>query len=120
MLDELARLPLPTISDLNGPVTLDIEWLFTANELCTLIAKVADAPAMRINPGLAEPADWRQIAFKGGSEEGVLNLTTALTGKDGEHYCVAATWNDTAVLDQTRFFTLYGSLVSALAKARGK
>ena len=120
ILDELARLPLPEGSQLKGAPSLDIEWFFTANELCTLIGRVADAPAMRINPGLAKSADWRQVAFKGGSEEGVLNLATALTGKDGKHYCVAATWNDTAALEQARFFTLYGGLLSALAKTSAK
>ncbi len=117
MLAEIDRQPFPDASQFGGaPVALDVEWFFTADELCSLIGKVANSPAMRINPGLAKPEQWRQIAFKGGSEGGVLNLTTALTGKNGKHSCVAATWNNDAVLNEGQFFKLYSSLLSALAK----
>jgi hypothetical protein len=80
-----------------------------------LAAKTADADAFRINPGLANPSQWQQVAFKGGSEGGVLNLTTALTGKDGKHYCVAATWNNTAALNQAKIFATHGSILNTLA-----
>lgn len=124
MLKEIDDLPAPKLEDIaaNGdPSATDIEWFFTANELCSLIARVAGSPAMRVNPGLAKPEDWQQIAFKGGSEGGVLNLTTALTGKNGKHYCVAATWNNTAALSETQFYTPYNQILSSLAKeSKGK
>jgi len=117
MLAEIDAQPLPAASEFSdAPTATDIEWYFTPEELCSLVAKAADADAFRINPGLANPAQWHQVAFKGGSEGGVLNLTTALTGKNGKHYCVAATWNNTAALDQSKFFATYGSILSTLAK----
>jgi beta-lactamase class A len=116
LLQEIDKLPLPDVSIFDkGPAATDVEWFFTPAELCSLIDRVRDLGAMQINPGVADKKDWKEIAYKGGSEPGVLNLTTALTGKDGHHYCVAATWNNQGVLDENRFFSLYGGVLAALA-----
>ncbi|HLZ00133.1 MAG TPA: serine hydrolase [Candidatus Angelobacter sp.] len=117
VLTEVAQQPLPAASIFAGdPLALDVEWFFTANELCGLMAKVEDLPAMRINSGLARPADWKQVAFKGGAESGVLTLTHGLVGKNGRHYCVSATWNDTKRLDGSKFYAAYTDLLAALVK----
>ncbi|HEY3705419.1 MAG TPA: serine hydrolase [Terracidiphilus sp.] len=116
LLAEIDAQPLPDTSQFSdAPAAIDIEWLFTPVELCSLAAKAATADPFRINPGVANAAQWKQVAFKGGSEGGVLNLTTALTGKNGRHYCVAATWNDTAALDQAKLLATYGSILNTLA-----
>lgn len=118
MLAEIYAQPRPKVSDFSETAVMaqDIEWFFTPGELCALAAKSADAEAFRINPGLAKKTDWQQIAFKGGSEGGVLNLTTALTGRNGKHYCVAATWNNDAALDDAKLFGIYGEMLNTLAK----
>jgi hypothetical protein len=92
------------------------EWYVPAERLCELIEAVAGLPPMQINPGVAARADWQDIAFKGGSEIGVLNLTTRVTGKDGTRYCVVASWNDTKAIDETRATGAYASLLAALAR----
>ena len=117
LLPQIDKLPLPDVSIFAGgqPVATDIEWFFTTPELCTLIDRVRGLGAMQINPGLAAKKDWQSIAYKGGSEPGVLNLTTALTAKNGHHDCVAATWNSHSVLDEDKFFSLYGALLNSLA-----
>lgn len=116
LLPEIDKLPLPDAAIFDkGPVATDIEWFFTPGELCTLIDRVRDLGAMQINPGVADKKDWRQVAYKGGSEPGVLNLTTALTGRNGHSYCVAATWNNDAALDEAKFFSLYGGVLASLA-----
>jgi beta-lactamase class A len=115
LLPDLDKLPLPDPGIFTGPLATDIEWYFTPSELCTLVDGVRDLGAMQINPGIADKKDWQQVAFKGGSEPGVLNLTTALTGKNGHHYCVAATWNNNAALEESKFFTLYGGILASLA-----
>jgi beta-lactamase class A len=118
MLAEIDAQTLPDAGQFSdAPSAADIEWFFTPDELCSLVAKAADSPAFQINPGLANRAQWQQVAFKGGSEGGVLNLTTALTGKNGKHYCVAATWNNDAALDQSKLFATYGSILNTLAKS---
>jgi hypothetical protein len=71
---------------------------------------------VQINPGVANKKDWTQVAFKGGSEPGVLNLTTAVTGQDGTRYCVAASWNDGKAIDEAKATSAYASLLAKLAK----
>lgn len=115
LLSELADAKLPGVGDIaKMPPSPDVEWFFSARELCALMDQVHALPAMRINPGLADRERWAEVAFKGGSEPGVINLTTRLEGKDGKKHCVVATWNDGKTVDEAAFTTLYRSLVSAL------
>jgi hypothetical protein len=71
---------------------------------------------VQINPGVAFRKDWTQVAFKGGSEIGVLNLTTSVTGKDGTRYCAAASWNDAKAIDEAKATSAYAGLLAKLAK----
>lgn len=121
ILVELVNQPLPDVNEFIGtnPNALDVEWFYNAEELCELIEEVADLPLMSINPGIANPNDWEKIAFKGGSEPGVINLTTWLKGKNGKQYCVVATWNDrNAPVDEGKFAGLYGGVISFLANGK--
>jgi len=119
LLDELAALPLPpaSIFDRGEPVAIDVEWFFNTYELCSLMARVQDLPLMGVNPGVARAADWQRIAFKGGSEPGVLSLVTGLVGHDGKRYCVAATWNNDAALDELLFTGIYSGILDVLAES---
>jgi hypothetical protein len=116
LLPQLARLPLPDAGVFaGGPVAIDVEWFFSTRELCALMSRVQALPLMSLNPGLANPADWQRVAYKGGSEPGVLNLTTWLTARGGQQYCVSATWNNPqARLDENQFFLLYTGLLNSL------
>ncbi|MEO0407282.1 MAG: serine hydrolase [Cyanobacteria bacterium P01_A01_bin.135] len=112
---ELGDRPLPNKALFAGdPVAPDVEWFFTARELCRLVNEVAALPLMRINPGVASPQRWSQVAFKGGSEPGVLNMTTQLIGAAGETYCMAATWNGETALDEAALMQTYRSIVLGL------
>ncbi|BAZ65683.1 putative beta lactamase-related protein [Fischerella sp. NIES-4106] len=119
ILTEVAKKPLPNANEFDPakPVALDVEWYFTAEELCGLIEQVADLPLMSINPGIViDRKDWQQVAFKGGSEPGVLNLTTWLQAKNGKNYCVVATWNNSdAPVEESKFMALYTGVVAKLA-----
>jgi beta-lactamase class A len=115
MLPAIQAAPLPDASAFSGgPLALDVEWFFSVGELVNLMAHVQDLPLMSINPGVAYPADWQRIAFKGGSEPGVLNLTTWLVSQSGRFFAVSATWNNVEPLDESRFMSLYSSLIQAL------
>ncbi|MGI0494003.1 serine hydrolase [Alkalinema pantanalense CENA528] len=116
ILAELAKQPLPDVADFADakPTALDIEWFFSAEELCQLIDRVSNLPLMGINPGIAKAGDWQRVAYKGGSESGVLNLTTKVQSKTGKQYCVVATWNHNQPLDDQRFVSLYSSLFNVL------
>lgn len=119
LLAQADRLPLPSLQTLSplltrGPVSPRIEWFFSARQLCGFMRQVQNLSQMSVNPGVADSSEWTHVAFKGGSEPGVLNLTTMVTARDGTTYCVSATWNDTTLLDEGRFESLYGSLLHSL------
>ena len=113
---EVAELPLPAADEVPAtPTALELEWYFTATQLADKMLSVKDLPLMTINPGIARKEDWQRVAYKGGSEPGVLCLVTWAKAKDGRDVCAVAIWNNPdAVLDETKFFTLYGDLLDKL------
>lgn len=115
LLPVIHKAPLPPVELVDSePLAPDIEWFFTTQELCQLIAQVADLPLMHINTGIINADDWQQVAFKGGAEPGVLNLTTALKDDSGNNYCASATWNDQQPLEEYRFFNLFSDTLQSL------
>ncbi|MEM8637383.1 MAG: serine hydrolase [Cyanobacteria bacterium P01_G01_bin.54] len=111
--------PLPTVelfaADAIAP---DVEWFFSAQELCQLMAQVEDLPLMQVNPGLASPQQWSQIAFKGGSEPGVLNFTTTLQDGNRQRYCVVMTVNAAQALPENELALLYERIIEGLIPLR--
>ncbi len=122
VLDELTNQPLPALANLVTTPTLDVEWFLTPGQLCDLMAQVQDLDVMTVsagpaisNAGSQAATGWSRIAFKGGSEIGVLNLTYWLEDADGGAYCVAVTQNRAdAAIDQTHFFGLTSALIGTL------
>jgi len=115
VLDQLAALPLPAPAAMPGGPTLDVEWFFTPGELCDLMAGVQDLDLMTVSPGVANPAEWAHVAFKGGSEIGVLNLTHWLETEDGTAYCVVVTQNRAdAAVDETLLSNLTRATIGLL------
>lgn len=90
---QAAAAPLPTSGALT--LALDAEWHVSVRRLCTLMNSVAALPLTSLNPGVADPADFSRVSYKGGSDRGVLNVTTQVVNRKGETYCVSASWNDT-------------------------
>lgn len=109
---EIAKLPQPDRGKALVHHNQGVEYYIPLTRLCALMAEVSTLDVMSINPGLASPKDWQHVAYKGGSEQGVLNFTTEVTGKDGTNICIAFTWNAKHALDETKA----GSLVSSLIK----
>lgn len=116
-LDTIAQLPMPDASELSLEPTLEIEWFFTVEELCGFAVSVIDAPAMRLNSGPVSAEGWNGVAFKGGSEAGVLNLTAAGRYKDGQTACVSFTVNTSEpIANQNELALKFGALFSSLAE----
>jgi len=112
------RRPLPTVRQLfAAPPAPEVEWFYSVRELCELAQRAADTPLAGINPGLARREAWKRVVYKGGSEPGVLNLTTLLIDEKGTRYCVAATWNAEG-LDENALSGLYGAVLELLARER--
>lgn len=116
MLDRLADAPLPDPTVFaGGPVAQDVEWFFSVRELCSLIDSVADLELMTVNPGVANADEWRRVAYKGGSEPGLINMTTHLEAEDGTRYCVSVTnVREDSAVDEVAFMTAYQGILSAL------
>ncbi len=103
------------------PAFIDsIEWFVTTDELCRVIHELRAHPATGINPGLVEKSRWHRVAFKGGSEPGVLNYTLALQKAPASPtYALSATINDPAREVDTKGFTeLVLRLISLIEEGR--
>ncbi len=114
ILSSLSGKALPDVGELNTDPLLQIEWFFSASELCQLMDEVRHLDVAQINPGIALKSDWDEVAYKGGSDYGALNYTTSVTNKSGDTYCVSATWNNSEPLDETAFAMLYAGLLHHL------
>lgn len=111
ILKSIATAPLPQTGEMGVVDPSPIEWHYTARQLCTLIRRVHALPALQINPGVAARPDWSQIAFKGGADHGVFNLTTRLAGASGPPYCLSVTVNGRHGLNETRIAAVLTGLV---------
>ncbi|SFL05748.1 Beta-lactamase class A [Pseudovibrio ascidiaceicola] len=116
ILEKIEERPLPAIEDVADPYLTGVEWYASAEELCDVIGEIADDKAMQFNPGLAEKTDWQRIAFKAGSEIGVLNFTYDLIGLNGTHWQVALTWNHDDILPEGKLLGLTNALLQELKK----
>lgn len=116
VLAQLAAAPLPAAELFgNGAVVAPgVEWFVSTTRLCSLMNEVAALPLMQVNPGAADPAQFGAVSFKGGSEGGVLNLTSQIITQGGRSVCLSATWNNAAPLDERRFGLLYTGLLQTL------
>lgn len=92
-----------------------IEWFASPRDMVGVMQSLQrrkDPRVMQIlsvNSGLGLEAakQFSRLGFKGGSEEGVLNLTWLAQNKAGEWYVVSASWNDPAKpVDLNQFLVL--------------
>lgn len=116
VLAEADQMPLPEIVDIMDPYLEGVGWFVPLTTLCALMDDVAAVDIARINPGIAIPTQWQTIAFKGGSEIGVLSFVTGVTAANSDRYCVAAVWNAPHVLQETPITGVYAGLLSLLAR----
>lgn len=115
ILKEVGKLPLPKTYDKHIPFLKHGEWFIPAKKLCALIEGVAELDVMQINPGPAGRSNWLEMAYKGGSETGVLNLTTQVKAKNGDRFCVVTTWNNRKLLQERKLILAYRTLMKSLA-----
>ena len=115
ILGRIADAPLPPPTSVSPVATQEVEWFVTAQELCGLLDVTADLPSVAISPGPVDRNGWQSVAYKGGSEVGVLNFSSRLTDKSGRVQCVVATWDSDGPLDENRLILPYQGLVHRLA-----
>jgi beta-lactamase family protein len=116
ILAHIEDIPLPSAQSLSPEPSYEAaEWFFTARELCALLEETSALPSGGINPGPVDPGQWREFSYKGGSETGVINLSSRVVGADGIARCVVATWNHPSSLDENRLLLPYRGILTALA-----
>jgi len=118
LLAEIANAPLPSARDASGPAVEGIEWYLSTETLCRLAEAVKSADVFTINKGPVRGSAWQSVAYKGGSEPGVLNLTAALTGEKGQSYCISVTVNSEDAVDEASVAGAFAALASHLQAAR--
>lgn len=118
ILKRLSERDLPSVTASSSPYTPGLEWMIPVRRLCSLAVELADVGVFAINPGPVRPGAWQRIAYKGGSETGVLNLTAALIGKDGRKHCLSVTLNRNAEIDETAAAGLFARAAAQLATAK--
>jgi beta-lactamase class A len=116
LVESLAGQPMPPLNLTMPAHEAGIEWYLTAQGLCSLLAEVEDVDVASINPGVANRADWAHIAYKGGSETGVLNMSTLVTDEAGRKSCVVLTINDSKAVDENAASAAYAGVLKVLAR----
>jgi beta-lactamase class A len=120
LLGRLAALDVPAMPDMAPGNAPEIEWFLTATELYEHLRATRDLPAFRINAGPVDRRHWRRVAYKGGSEANLLNMSVALGAEDGREHCVVATWNDLEEVNPERFLTPFLGILYALRKSENR
>jgi hypothetical protein len=83
----------------------EVEWFATSRDLCQIMAELRERAeeghidevmdVMSVNQGIVFDRDeWPLVAYKGGSEPGVLNLTWMVESVDGAWFVLTVTLND--------------------------
>ncbi len=122
ILEVLAERARPAVSEIlvggDAPYLLEAEWYFKSQELCKVMAQVKDLELMHIEPGFVSRDGWSKLAYKGGSEPGVLNFSYWLepTPETPETaYCVIVTLNDTEkAINERDLQTVLSGIVEVL------
>jgi beta-lactamase class A len=97
------------------PVAPQIEWFMSTAQLVRLIRELSDMPLTSIQAGPVQSEKWKRVAYKGGSEPGIINMTLYLESTGGTHYCISVTQNrEEQRIDETRFVTLLQGLIGGL------
>lgn len=130
MLGELgnAKPSLADIKSWDTPRAVDrVEWFASAPALARVMADLRTKgsrpggqpvwDALTKNPGLKFDREiWKQVAFKGGSEPGVLNLTWLFERDDHRWFALVVTWNNRfEVLEEGGMIALADKGVELLA-----
>lgn len=109
-------MPLPDLDALESAPVLAVEWHYSVRQLCGMMQRVANLPLMSINPGAVDARAFRHVAYKGGSDAGVINMTTMVTTKAGHTLCFSATLNESSkAVDDTAFGLSYAAVLARLA-----
>jgi beta-lactamase class A len=116
-----------SLNSWSAPRLLDLEWFASPEDLCGVLATLAERAAfvptsqllkvLGLNSGIAfDGAQWSYVGFKGGSEPGVLNLSWLLQHVSGTWFSVVVTLNDPATgLDENAAVVAVAAMMPLLS-----
>lgn len=115
-----ADIPLSEFDEPIHPET--VEWFATPQDMCRVLADLwaMDEPVtqiLTINPGLPdEGGNFESIAFKGGSEPGVVAMNWLVERSDGRRFVIAGSvLNPEEGFDQLEATLLFGAVRDLVA-----
>ncbi|WP_170975752.1 serine hydrolase [Rhizobium sp. FY34] len=112
----LGRRDIPPIEAASGRHLEGVEWYVSAERLCALAQETSTADIFVINAGPVAADGWERVAYKGGNEHGILNLTAALVHKSGRKACVSVTINHAELINETEVVALFARLTEQMSK----
>lgn len=111
------------------PIEIEkVEWFASAEDCCKAMVhlhELEQKPGMdelkrvlRINSGIPfDKKTWPSVAFKGGSEPGVMNLTWLFEREDGAKFVVSMGWNNAeASVEVAPMISIARGMADLLAK----
>lgn len=124
------ELTLADTAKFTSPILIDsVEWYASPSDLCNAMAyleKQFSAPGLlpvreilTLNPGIGfDRTVWPVVAFKGGSEPGVIAGTWLLQRSDGRWFVISVGQNDpNALVDDNAVLSLAGLASTVLGQA---
>lgn len=111
------------LAEFSRPIHVDeIEWFATPADICRVMVDLYDmgdplTKILTINPGLPdEDQEFAAIAFKGGSEPGLISMNWLVERTDGRRFVVAGSVvNASEDLDQLEATLLFGAIRDLVA-----
>lgn len=98
-----------------------IEWFATPSDVCRVLVQLVDqgepiTQILSINPGLPdEEGAFEYIAFKGGSEPGLVAMNWLVERPDGRRFVVSGSVVNPEGLDQLEATLLFGAVRNLIA-----
>lgn len=125
-ISDITAADLP-VADLDEPLAPDrLEWFASSADLCTAFWTIWSQgddvvrEILTINPGVApEPGVWDQVAFKGGSEPGLLAMAWLTVDPDGRVFVLSGSVLDTEeLIDEMEAVFVFAGVRDLLAAAQ--
>ena len=106
------------VSDLRPDASPDLGWHIPLARLCDLIGPLADLSLMRVNPGFPDPGQpprWQSLAYKGGSDQGVVSFVVSARDRAGRRVCAALAVNDPHAVSLPKAYGAFDQVLGAVA-----
>lgn len=100
----------------------EIEWFYSPADMAKLMTWFGQKGSLEarailsVSPGMSASGrhQWKNVGYKGGSENGVIAMNYLLTAKDGTRYIVVGAWNNPSKTVNEQQFHQYMTRIAGL------